>query len=79
MDADQIPPELWKQMNISRERYEEVMATQAAREENAPPVGSAAPDFALKRLDARGALTGETVRLSSLRGRPVGLVFGNYT
>ncbi len=36
--------------------------------------GDAAPDFNLKRLDH----TGE-VRLSSLRGQPVVLVFGSYT
>jgi hypothetical protein len=36
--------------------------------------GDAAPDFALKRLDQS-----QEVRLSSLRGQPVVLVFGSYT
>ena len=39
-----------------------------------PPLGSQAPDFALAPPDG-----GEPVRLSSLRGRPVALVFGSYT
>lgn len=37
-------------------------------------VGDAAPDFNLPRSDKSG-----NVRLSSLRGRPVVLVFGSYT
>jgi hypothetical protein len=37
-------------------------------------VGSAAPEFRLKELK-----TGETVRLSSLRGKPVVLAFGSFT
>ena len=45
-------------------------------------VGEAAPDFELPSFDCRtGVLepTGDTVRLSALRGRPVALVFGSYT
>jgi len=37
-------------------------------------VGEAAPDFTLPRSDKSG-----TVRLSSLQGKPVVLVFGSYT
>ena len=38
-------------------------------------VGDAAPDFDLKRLDAKG-----TVKLSSFKGKqPVVLIFGSYT
>jgi hypothetical protein len=37
-------------------------------------VGEAAPDFNLPRSDKSG-----TVRLSSLQGKPVVLVFGSYT
>jgi hypothetical protein len=79
MDPDKIPPELWKQMNISREDFEEVIARQAAREKNTPATGTRAPDFELERLDDQGQLSEETVRLSALRGRPVGLIFGSYT
>ena len=38
-----------------------------------------APDFELERLSPEGRRTGQTFRLSSGRGRPVGLVFGSYT
>ena len=79
IDPDQIPPELWKQMNITRERFEEILATMRERETRTPPAGSPAPDFELKRLDDGGKLTDRTLRLSELRGRPVGLVFGSYT
>jgi hypothetical protein len=79
MDPDKIPPELWKQMNISREDFESVMARQAEREKSAPPAGTVAPDFELKRLDDQGRLSEETLRLSALRGRPVGVIFGSYT
>ena len=37
-------------------------------------VGDAAPDFAIRTLDGSSQ-----VRLSSLRGKPVVLVFGSYT
>ncbi len=36
--------------------------------------GDVAPDFALSSMNR-----GPTVRLSSLRGRPVVLIFGSYT
>ena len=36
--------------------------------------GDLAPDFALSSINS-----GPTVRLSSLRGRPVVLIFGSYT
>ena len=44
-------------------------------------VGDAAPDFALRTVDARGhSETGGQVQLASFRGRqPVVLVFGSYT
>ena len=79
IDPDQIPPEIWKKMNITKERFLEISAEPDAREKLAPPVGKNAPDFELKRLDEKGALTEETLRLSDLRGRPVGLIFGSYT
>lgn len=79
IDPDKIPPELWKKMDITKERFLEISAQQEARDKLAPAVGTPAPDFELKRLDDKGVLTEETLRLSSLRGRPVGLVFGSYT
>lgn len=46
---------------------------------NSPQVGEEAPDFELERLDRSGRRSSETLRLSSLRGKPVGLIFGSYT
>lgn len=48
-------------------------------DKSSPQVGQEAPDFELERLDASGRRSGEYLRLSSLRGRPVGLIFGSYT
>jgi hypothetical protein len=64
---------------ISKEQFEAHMATQQAREAKVPRVGEAAPDFVADVLDREQRRTGETVRLSELRGKPVGLVFGSYT
>jgi hypothetical protein len=44
------------------------------REARAPKVGEPAPDFEISLLDGD-----QKVRLSDLRGRPVGLIFGSYT
>ena len=79
LDPDKIPPELWKKMNITREEFEKVSARAAAREEHVPEIGALAPEFELERLSQSGDLTGESVRLSDFRGRPVALVFGSYT
>ncbi len=46
---------------------------------NSPQPGDAAPDFTLELLSATGARTGEPLSLSSLRGKPVGLIFGSFT
>jgi hypothetical protein len=78
-DPDKIPPALWAQMNITRERFAELAALMEEREKRAPAPGSPAPDFALRRLGADRGPSAERVRLSELRGRPVALVFGSYT
>jgi hypothetical protein len=78
-DTDKIPDHVWKQMNITRERFVEIRAEMAEREKSAPTPGSEAPDFALRRLSRDRKLGGERIRLADLRGRPVGLVFGSYT
>ena len=49
------------------------------REKRTPAAGSEAPDFEIERLSDEGKRTGQTLRLRSLRGRPVGLIFGSYT
>lgn len=78
-DPEKIPPELWKQMNVTKEGFIAIQARMEERDRKAPPVGASAPDFVLERLSADGKRTGTTLRLSSLRGRPVALVFGSYT
>ena len=44
-----------------------------------PQVGDKAPDFRLERLDDEGQRIGSYMKLSSLRGKPAGLIFGSYT
>ncbi len=46
---------------------------------HAPQPGQVAPDFTLELLSATGARTGEQLSLSSLRGKPAGLIFGSFT
>lgn len=79
IDPDGIPPELWKQMNITREEFAQVMARMQEREARTPALGSRAPDFELERLSPQGERTGERRRLVDHRGRPVALAFGSYT
>jgi hypothetical protein len=58
-----------------RQRYLDRMK----RDLGSPQVGEEAPDFELELLNATGKRTGELMALSSLRDRPVGLIFGSYT
>jgi hypothetical protein len=76
---EEIPAEIWREMNISPEDYARVSAFVAEREKTAPVPGSSAPDFDLERLAPEGGRGGGRIRLADLRGRPVALVFGSYT
>ena len=58
-----------------RERY----MRRFEADKNGPRPGNVAPDFTLELLSATGARTGEPLSLSSLRGKPVGLIFGSFT
>ena len=49
------------------------------RDKKSPRIGDEAPDFELELLSPAGQRTGETLKLSALRGRPVGLIFGSFT
>ncbi|MFP6746380.1 MAG: hypothetical protein VCD66_02120 [Alphaproteobacteria bacterium] len=72
--------QVWLEISdISEAQFEAHMATQKAREANVPKLGTQAPDFTADVLGADRRRTGEQVRLSDLRGKPVGLVFGSYT
>lgn len=71
---------LWIDISvISEDQFDAHMAAQKAREAHVPRPAEMAPAFAAERLDAKGGRTGEQVRLSDLRGRPVALAFGSYT
>ena len=78
-DWRDIPPDRWAKMMMTPDQYLAMRAERLAREEAAPAVGDVAPDFEAERLTSAGRPSGETVRLSDLVGKPVGLVFGSYT
>ncbi len=65
--------------DITEEEFEAHMAEEKSREAIVPKVGSEAPDFVADVLDRNRKRTGEHVRLSDIRGAPVGLIFGSYT
>jgi hypothetical protein len=79
IDPEKIPAEIWRQMNVTRERFAEIQKAMAERELRAPSVGAPAPAFELELLSPAGERTARRVRLSDSLGRPVGLVFGSYT
>lgn len=71
---------IWLEISdITEEEFEAHMAQEKAREAIVPKIGSAAPDFVADVLDRQRKRTGEQVRLSDLRGTPVGIIFGSYT
>ncbi len=78
-NLDDVPDEVFEQNNLTREQFKAIHKEMQARDEKTPPVGSQAPDFEIERLSPKGDRTGEAFRLSSVRGRPVALVFGSYT
>ncbi len=55
------------------------MQERAVLEAAAPKPGEPAPDFRLEKLAASGARSGKFVSLADYRGRPLALVFGNFT
>ena len=71
---------LWIEISdITEEQFDRHMAEEQAREAIVPMVGSEAPDFVADVLDRDRKRTGKQVRLSDLRGKPVGIVFGSFT
>ncbi len=72
--------EVWLQISkISEAELDAHMAEERAREADVPQPGSEAPDFVADVLGPDRKRTGEQVRLSELRGKPVGIAFGSYT
>ncbi len=78
-DIKGLDLERLKRLNISPEDYIKVKQAADERERHVPEIGDPAPDFELERISGGGKRTGDHVRLSSLRGKPVLLYFGSYT
>ena len=71
---------LWLSISdITEAELDAHFAAQNTRQAGVPQPGSQAPDFELDVLTRERQRTGERVRLSALRGKPVGLIFGSYT
>ena len=65
--------------DMTAEEFQEYQANHKARQAGVPQPGSDAADFEADVLDRERKRTGETWRLSSCRGKPVGLIFGSFT
>jgi hypothetical protein len=63
----------------TREGMREKYLDRMERDRHSPKVGEVAPDFELELLSPTGQRTDERLSLSSLRGKPVGLIFGSFT
>ncbi len=63
----------------TREGMRQGWLDRIARDKDSPRIGDEAPEFELEILSPAGMRTGDRFRLSALRGRPVGLIFGSFT
>ena len=63
----------------TRDSMRESYGKRIADDVNSPQIGDQAPDFQLELLGTSGERTGDQMTLSSLRGKPVGMIFGSYT
>ena len=63
----------------TREGMRQRFLDRMERDKNSPQVGEEAPDFRLELLGATGKRSDDYLSLSSLSGKPVGLIFGSYT
>ncbi len=78
-DIEKVSEEQLKTMNVTKGQLYQRNREKDGLNKTAPPVLSMAPDFEAERLSPVGERTGNFVRISSLRGAPVGLLFGSYT
>lgn len=78
-DPEHFSDEQLAGWNITRDGLREWRRYSLELDRGAPCVGDAAPNFALPRVGRDGLPSRERVALSSLRGAPVGLVFGSIT
>ena len=84
MQGAAMTPEERKKMwlsisDITEAQFDALQAAQQARQVRVPQPGTIAPDIELDIVSRERKLTGDKVRLSALRGEPVGLIFGSYT
>ena len=82
--ASDVPVEgrrkIWINLSgMTEGNFEQMFADQKLRQARVPAVGQPAPDFEAELLYRDRKRSGETVKLSDLRGKPVALVFGSYT
>ncbi len=63
----------------TREGMRQSWLERIERDKDSPRIGDEAPEFELELLSPAGMRTGDRLRLSALRGRPVGLIFGSFT
>ena len=63
----------------TREGMRQSWLERIERDKDSPRIGDEAPEFELERLSPAGMRTGDHLRLSALRGRPLGLIFGSFT
>ena len=66
-------------MNVTREFLRDRNIDKERMDETAPKVGDTAPDFEAERLTEDGERSGNSIKLSDLFDKPVGLMFGSYT
>ena len=74
-----LTEEEWRDLGFSRTQFEDRWRARLEGDRYSPVEGSPAPDFILEVLTSEGRRSGELFRLSSLFGKPIGLVFGSYT
>ena len=78
-DRDKVLEAFKGRWNISPEDYRRRVDEQLEREKHVPKVGVEAPNFELEWLSPSGERTGETFKLSEMRGEPLAIAFGSYT
>ncbi len=76
---DSISDEELEFRGRTREGMRQGWLERIERDKDSPRIGDQAPEFELELLSPAGMRTGETLKLSALRGKPVGLIFGSFT
>ena len=76
---EQLTDEEWEDAGFTRTEFEDRWRARLERDRFSPVTGAPAPDFILEVLTSEGNRSGDLFQLSSLFGKPVGLVFGSST